>query len=573
MKKRVKSPEQHFLSDLQKAEERRYLIVKGLGVLIAFSIVLQALGLASVLANLVLEGRFPLDAAALAGSAFFFKAILQYVREQMCAAASRALRFSLRQRVIDHLTHLGPNRLQIDEDAGLSTRVYEQIDALDDYFSRYVPQVFLVTFVPLTILLSVIPISWIAFFIFALTAPLVVFFMVLVGHKAANANRKQFKVLSLLSNQFLDLNQGLAELKRLGQTDTARERLSLTASEYQKTTMGVLRLAFLSTGTLELFSSVAIAMVALYLGLGLLEQLPWQVGVAPVSLFAAFYLLLLAPEFYLPLRQLGADYHAKQKAEAAAADLQGIFAIERSDENRSQPCSLDTSNSVKSALIQFDQISWSQSGRVRLANISASIKKGERIWLSGKSGAGKSSLMSILLGFDQQFEGHLLVDGKPLCASDLSEWRRRLAWLPQTPEWIQGTIRQNLELGLGRCEEGDLRNALIKAKCWDFVGSLRFGWNTPISEAGTGLSGGQMQRLSIARALLSRADIWLLDEPCSGLDLETAEQVLNTLDDASFGKTVLIISHDTHPVIWADQKWLMTEDGVHVEAQTPISYV
>lgn len=573
MKKRVKSPEQHFLSDLQKAEERRYLIVKGLGVLIAFSIVLQALGLASVLANLVLEGRFPLDAAALAGSAFFFKAILQYVREQMCAAASRALRFSLRQRVIDHLTHLGPNRLQIDEDAGLSTRVYEQIDALDDYFSRYVPQVFLVTFVPLTILLSVIPISWIVFFIFALTAPLVVFFMVLVGHKAANANRKQFKVLSLLSNQFLDLNQGLAELKRLGQTDTARERLSLTASEYQKTTMGVLRLAFLSTGTLELFSSVAIAMVALYLGLGLLEQLPWQVGVAPVSLFAAFYLLLLAPEFYLPLRQLGADYHAKQKAEAAAADLQGIFAIERSDENRSQPCSLDTSNSVKSALIQFDQISWSQSGRVRLANISASIKKGERIWLSGKSGAGKSSLMSILLGFDQQFEGHLLVDGKPLCASDLSEWRRRLAWLPQTPEWIQGTIRQNLELGLGRCEEGDLRNALIKAKCWDFVGSLRFGWNTPISEAGTGLSGGQMQRLSIARALLSRADIWLLDEPCSGLDLETAEQVLNTLDDASFGKTVLIISHDTHPVIWADQKWLMTEDGVHVEAQTPISYV
>ncbi|WP_417503938.1 thiol reductant ABC exporter subunit CydD [Marinomonas gallaica] len=572
MRTRVKSSEQQFLFDLQQQQRKRFQMVKWLGVLIAFSIVIQALGLAKVFAELVLEGSFPLNAALLAGAAFLFKTVLQYVREQICATASRTIRFSLRKRVVEHLTSLGPNRLQIDEDAGLSTRVYEQIDALDDYFSRYVPQVFLVAFVPLTILVAVMPVSWVAFFIFALTAPLVVFFMVLVGHKAANANRKQFKVLSLLSNQFMDLNQGMAELKRLGQTDRARERLSLTASEYQKTTMGVLRLAFLSTGTLELFSSVAIAMVALYLGLGLLEQLPWQVGIAPVSLFAAFYLLLLAPEFYLPLRQLGSDYHAKQKAEAAATDLQEMFAVEPSD-FVTTCSSAEPLKQENSSLIQFEGISWSTSGRVRLTDLSASIAQGERVWLRGESGAGKSSLMSILLGFDQQFEGRLLVEGRPLNGAMLDEWRRRLAWLPQTPEWIQGTIRKNLELGLGRCNEADLRNVLIKAQCWDFVGSLRFGWDTPIHEAGTGLSGGQMQRLSIARALLSQADVWLLDEPCSGLDSETAEQVLNTLDNVSLGKTVLIISHDTHPVIWADQKWLMKEDGVYVETQSPSTYV
>ena len=395
--------------------------------------------------------------------------------------------------------------------------------------------------------------------------------MILVGHKAAHANRKQFKVLSLLSNQFMDLNQGLGELKRLEQTDAARERLSLTASEYQRTTMGVLRLAFLSTATLELFSSVAIAMVALYLGLGLLEQLPWQVGVAPVSLFAAFYLLLLAPEFYLPLRQLGNDYHAKQKAEAAATQIAEILSLTLSDDHEQVDSVSDCT--AMASLIEFKNLHWSESGRVRLGNLNAQIKNHDRVWLRGRSGVGKSSLMTILLGFERHFEGQFLVEGTVLKASELSAWRRRLAWLPQKPEWVQGTIRQNLELGLGHCTDDALRNALIKAQCWDFVGGLRFGWDTPISEAGTGLSGGQMQRLSIARALLSKADIWLLDEPCSSLDSETAELVLNTLDEASYGKTVLIISHDTHPVIWANQQWLMTEEGVHVEAQTPISYV
>lgn len=574
MRKRVKTPEQQFLFDLQQAEKRRFQAVKWLGVLIALVIVAQALGLATVFAKLVLEGELPLEAAALAGAAFLLKAVLQFVREQVSATASRNIRFSLRKRLIDHLTHLGPKRLELDEDAGLSTRIYEQVDALDDYFSRYVPQVFLVIFVPLTILVSVLPVSWIAFAIFALTAPLVIFFMILVGHKAAHANRKQFKVLSLLSNQFMDLTQGMAELKRLEQTETARERLSLTASEYQKTTMGVLRLAFLSTATLELFSSVAIAMVALYLGLGLLEQLPWQVGVAPVSLFAAFYLLLLAPEFYLPLRQLGNDYHAKQKAESAATQLSEILALTKSDVSAVSETKEPVSASNQSLpLIEFQSVHWSEAGRVRLANLSAQIKAKDRVWLRGHSGVGKSSLMTILLGFEQRYQGTLLIEGEPLVANDLPAWRRRLAWLPQTPEWVQGSIRQNLELGLGHCSDDALRNALIKTQCWDFVGSLRFGWDTAISEAGTGLSGGQMQRLSIARALLSQADIWLLDEPCSGLDSDTAEQVLNTLDEASYGKTVLIISHDTHPVVWANQQWLMTEEGVHVDAQAPITYV
>ncbi|WP_245957973.1 thiol reductant ABC exporter subunit CydD [Marinomonas piezotolerans] len=566
MKKRIKSPEQAFLSGLQSQEGNGYRMVKWLGVLMAFAIIAQAIGLAKICSDLALHNSFSLDAAALAASAFFIKVIIQYAREQISAASSRSIRFNLRQRLIDHLTRLGPNRLHIDEDAALSTRVYEQVDALDDYYTRYVPQVFLVTFVPLTILIAVAPVSWVAFGIFVVTAPLVIFFMILVGHKAAQANRKQFSVLSLLSNQFLDLNQGLAELKRLGQTNAARERLSLTAHEYQKTTMGVLRLAFLSTGTLELFSSVAIAMVALYLGLGLLEQLPWQVGVAPVSLFAAFYLLLLAPEFYLPLRQLGNDYHAKQKAEAAATDIAEVLGHTQTD--RTSQTTIACADTTKQCLIKFDSLSWRQGGRDRLKPMTATIQSGERVWLSGQSGSGKSSLMTVLLGFEHDYVGSVLISGCELRSTNIEQWRKRLAWLPQKPEWVQGTIRQNLELGIGRRSENDLRFALERAQCWAVVNKLPLGLDTPISEAGTGLSGGQMQRLSIARALLSEADIWLLDEPCSSLDNETADQILDILDQVSVGKTLIIVSHDTHPVRWADQHWFMSKEGLHVEAQT-----
>ncbi|TDO99573.1 thiol reductant ABC exporter subunit CydD [Marinomonas balearica] len=583
---RVLTPERLFLKDLAQPEKATYRTVNLLGILIAVGIVLQAFGLAFVFSDLVLNAVADLQMLVLAGVGFLLRISAQYFRDVLSASASRNIRFSLRQKALSHLADLGPKRHQIEEDAALSTRVYEQIDALDDFFTRYKPQAFLVAVIPCVILASVVWVSWIAFGIFMLTAPLVILFMILVGHKAAQANRKQFKVLSLLSNQFSDLNQGLAELNRLGQTTTARNRLSDSAERYQKTTMGVLRLAFLSTGTLELFASVSIAMVALYLGLGLLEQLPWSVGSSPVTLSEAFFLLLLAPEFYLPLRQLGSDYHAKQKAEAASTDLIDLFNV-KADSHTAAFHKPESSLSEEAngndqimyptfesdALIVMRHMGWEQAGRQRLAPFTGSIHEGERVWLKGESGIGKSSLMTILLGFEQQYEGSLKVAGGELTATNLSQWRNRLAWIPQKPEWVQGTIRQNLELGIGRCTEAALREALIQAKCWDFVLTLKYGLDSTITEAGTGLSGGQMQRLSIARALLTQADIWLLDEPCSGLDEDTAEHVLNTIDDVSHGKTMLIISHDTHPVFWADTFWTLTKEGVHAKAQIKRSYV
>ncbi|ETI62337.1 thiol reductant ABC exporter subunit CydD [Marinomonas profundimaris] len=573
---RIKTPEAIFLGELANQQSSKYRLAQGFGVLFAVSLVLQAWALANVFSDMALHQSFSLPLLLLGLFALLLRALANFGRERICTSASRDIRYGLRRTLVSHLTELGPARLRIEEDAALSTRVYEQVDALDDFFSRYKPQVFMVTLIPCVILLSVAPVSWVAFLIFMMTAPLVIIFMIFVGHKAAQANRRQFSVLAMLSNQFMDLSQGLAELKRLNKTNKARQRLSDSASAYQKTTMSVLILAFLSTATLELFASLSIAMIALYLGLGLLEVLPWQVGSSPVTLTQALFLLLLAPEFYLPLRQLGNDYHAKQKAEAAATDLLEILNTPLSDTRKQATKSESVVPALvvdKDAFIGFHQLGWSESGHHRLAPITGGIAQGERVWLSGESGIGKSSLLHLLLGFEEDYQGQLFINRQAFQNIDLSDWRAKLAWLPQTPEWVNGSIRRNLLLGLGSKEgvaapsEAELQAALIKSQCDDFIQALPDGLDTKLTELGSGLSGGQMQRLSIARALLSKADVWLLDEPCSGLDKDTAQAVLDTLHHVSTGKTLLIVSHDTHPIAWADKHWSLTKGGLHEQSR------
>lgn len=573
---RIKTPEAIFLGKLANQQSSKYRLAQGFGVLFAVSLVLQAWALANVFSDMALHQFFSLPLLLLGLFALLLRALANFGRERICTSASRDIRYGLRRTLVSHLTELGPARLRIEEDAALSTRVYEQVDALDDFFSRYKPQVFMVTLIPCVILLSVAPVSWVAFLIFMMTAPLVIIFMIFVGHKAAQANRRQFSVLAMLSNQFMDLSQGLAELKRLNKTNDARQRLSDSASAYQKTTMSVLILAFLSTATLELFASLSIAMIALYLGLGLLEVLPWQVGSSPVTLTQALFLLLLAPEFYLPLRQLGNDYHAKQKAEAAATDLLEILNTPLSDTRKQATKSESVVPALvvdKDAFIGFHQLGWSESGHHRLAPITGGIAQGERVWLSGESGIGKSSLLHLLLGFEEDYQGQLFINRQAFQNIDLSDWRAKLAWLPQTPEWVNGSIRRNLLLGLGSKEgvaapsEAELQAALIKSQCDDFIQALPDGLDTKLTELGSGLSGGQMQRLSIARALLSKADVWLLDEPCSGLDKDTAQAVLDTLHHVSTGKTLLIVSHDTHPIAWADKHWSLTKGGLHEQSR------
>jgi ATP-binding cassette subfamily C protein CydD len=563
----------HLLKTLQGQQKGRFNLALTVSIMTAAAVIIQAALLAQILSQLILAKQFAIHLAFYLSLTMVLRALASWIKDTLSMRAAIAIRAKLRNQLTQHLANLGPARRLIDQDGSLSTTVYEQVDALDDYFARYQLQTKICVLIPLTILICVSTISWVAAAIFLGTAPLVIYFMILVGKKAAGANRKLFSQLALLSNQFVDLSRGLVQLKLLGRTKEARSRLEQSAEGYQSSIMKVLQLAFLSTATLELFSSIAIALTALLLGLGLLEQLPWAKGETFVALKGALFILILAPEFYLPLRQLGTDYHAKQKAVAAA---ERILAILDTELIQTQPISTDEAQLaglVQSATppsIKFSDVCWSMDGRALLRDINFTINSGERIWLYGESGAGKSSLLNLLLGFSANYSGTIEVDKQLLSPSSAAHWRSQLAWLPQKPEWVSGTLSQNLKLGLTGVSEPQIREALKQADALEFVEQLPMGLDTPLSELGSGLSGGQLQRLSIARAVLSQAPVWLLDEPCAHLDGESAQAIYNTLATVTKGKTTLLISHDTHPVNWADRVVKMASSQLEPVSPPPI---
>lgn len=549
-----------LLKQLQKQQKQRFNVALAASVVTAAAVIIQAALLAALLSQLILTQQINAQLALWLSLTLLIRAGANWVKDTYCLNAATAIRAALRQRLTHHLASLGPARRLIDQDGGLSTTVYEQVDALDDYFSRYQLQTKLCVLIPLTILIAVAQVSWLAMAIFLLTAPLVIYFMILVGKKAANANRRLFSKLALLSNQFVDLSRGLGQLKLLGRTSQAKQRLEQSAQAYQSSIMKVLQLAFLSTATLELFSSVAIALTALMLGLGLLEILPWAKGETFVALEGALFILILAPEFYLPLRQLGADYHAKQKAVAAAEQILKILNMKLLTPVTSPQPALSpvTQSSEAAPKISFKQVAWSIDGRTLLKSIDLCIAPGERLWLQGESGAGKSSLLNLLLGFVDNYSGQIQIGENQLTPESAQQWRNQLAWLPQKPEWVSGTLKKNLALGLTSISDDEIRQALAQADALGFVEQLPLGLDTSISELGSGLSGGQLQRLSIARAILSQAQVWLLDEPAAHLDSESAWAIYNTLEQVTRGKTLLLVSHDTHPVHWVDRALVMT---------------
>lgn len=523
------------------------MLATAAGTLGALLFVWQAKYLADLISGLALGDSVSLAVIPMIVLLMAVRLVLLWVKDVLGVQASLTVRQRVRQQLLTKLAQLGPHRSRFGSDGALSTAVFEQVDALDGYLARYIPQQTLVLVIPLIILIVVWPISKLAVLIFIGTAPLVPFFMILVGKGASAASSKQFKAMAIMGGQFLDLMRGLPTLKLLGRTRLGRDRLDQSAEQYREKTMSVLRLAFLSTAVLELFASLSIAMVAVFLGIGLLEQLPWAKGEVPVPLASAMFILLLAPEFYQPLRQLGSDYHARAHALGAAETLQPILAAPVvHSEGRAQAQS-------EPATIEFVDLSWQPNNRDVLSQINLTVRPGERIALIGDSGAGKSSLLHMLLGFTAPTSGDILLNGKALKDYQLSSWRQQLVWLAQRPEWFSGTIADNLKIGKPMATDDDMWQALQQAGAIGFVRQLPDGLNSRIGEGGIGLSGGQLQRIALARAVLSSAATWLLDEPGAHLDRATASELRKQLALASTGKTLLMATHDLADLDWVDR--------------------
>ena len=475
--------------------------------------------------------------------------LLSLLKERVLQKLSLHVRHGVRRRLLHALAALGPARSHFGSDGALSTQILEQVDALDGYISRFYVQRTVAVATPLLIAAAVFYHSKLAAVLLLLTAPLVPLFMILVGTAAAKKSRQQLDTLSQLGGRFLDLVRGMPTLRRLNAVAQAEKQVSASALAYQKRTMSVLMLAFLSGAVLELFASLAIALVAVYLGLGLIGVLPWAKGVVPVPYEGALFILLLAPEFYAPLRQLGNDYHAKAQAQAAAEALQPLLDASEGKRPSESGIKMDL-NAAPSLQLTGVRIMGAE-GRERLAPTSFAVKAGARIGIGGASGIGKSSLLQALLGFSA-YEGRIVLNGEDFAALDKKYLQGQSAYLAQTATLLPGSIADNLRLAKAGADEAEMQKVLSEVGLWDVIQRLPNGLNTPLGERGLGLSGGQQQRLSLAQLLLRDAHFWLLDEPAAHLDEETAAELYRVLGQISCGKTVLLVSHDLAAVAWLD---------------------
>ncbi len=485
--------------------------------------------------------------AALLG-VFLLRAICVYAGTRASMRAGLAIKVRTRAALLTHIHKLGPVWSMAREPGELANTVVDGVEALHNYYAQYLPQASLAVIVPLAILVVVFPIDWISGLILAGTAPLIPLFMVLLGKGAAALNQRQWSRLRRLSAHFLEVLAGLGTLKAFGAARAEVKLVEKLSEAYRKSTMNVLRIAFLSSFALEFLATVSIAMVAVLVGFRLL----W--GEVPFS--AGLTALLLAPEFYLPLRNLGNAYHARLGAVAAAEQIAAILATPVpawAGTRRFRPGAAFT--------LEFECVSFSYAtGPPVLRRISFEIPAGNHIAIIGPSGAGKSTLLYLLLGFVQPAEGRILVDGQALETLSLADWRRDIAWVPQRTHLFAGTIAQNIALGAPGAGRAAIIAAAEQAHADEFIAALPRDYDTPVGEDGAGLSGGEIQRIALARAFLRDAPLVVLDEPSASLDMASEAAVGAALKTLARGRTIVTVAHRLHTVRQAN-RIVMLEAG------------
>ncbi|MCU7974665.1 cysteine/glutathione ABC transporter permease/ATP-binding protein CydD [Shewanella sp. SW36] len=479
------------------------------------------------------------------------RALLAYGRERASFEAGKRLRGHIRAAVMDKLTKLGPAFIKGKPAGSWASIVLEQVEDLQDFYARYLPQISLAGFIPILILAAVFPINWAAGLILLLTAPLIPMFMILVGMGAADANRKNFSALARLSGHFMDRLKGLSTLKLFLRGDAELKVIATASEEFRSRTMSVLRMAFLSSAVLEFFAAVSIAVLAVYFGFSYLGHLdfgyygahanissstdPQIVGI-PFSLFTGLFILILAPEFYQPLRDMGTHYHAKAQAVGAAEAL--ITLLEHPEPEFVGQVRIDSIETLSADNLEV----FSVDGTRLLGPLSFELKDNQRLALVGPSGAGKTSLLNALLGF-LPYKGHLLINGHELSALDLAHWRQHLAWLGQEPQLFHGTVRDNVALADPTLPDDRLWHLLAEANISDFVKAQPLGLDAPVGEQSSGLSVGQAQRIALARALGQQASLFVLDEPTASLDSQSEQAVSSALNRAMAGKMCIMVTH------------------------------
>jgi ATP-binding cassette subfamily C protein CydD len=529
----------------------------GFGALGGIAVVAQAWLLAHVIARVFLGGATRTQVATplmLLLGTIAFRALLSWAADAAAAHAAAGVKHELRDRVFAHLLERGPTAAGRERTGELVTTLTDGIEALDAYIARYLPQLALAALIPLTVAVVVLTRDLLSGVVLLLTAPLIPIFMVLIGRLADVRSRRQWLAMSRLSASFLDTIQGLTTLKVLGQSRAQVAAIRRASETFQFASMEVLRIAFLSALVLELVATLSVAVVAVEIALRLLH--------GRLDFEQAFFVLLLAPEFYLPLRRLGAEFHAGLAGTTAA---QRLFTLAEAPAP-ARPA-IATPMPPKPA-IELEEVSYAYPGdsrrgsaaRPALTSVNLLIEPGEKIAIVGPSGAGKSTLARIVLRFVEPDSGRLMADGVPAEAIDPDDWRRAMAWVPQSPHLFADTVATNIRLARPKSDEIEVAAAARHALAEDFIAELPAGYDTPVGERGAHLSGGQARRIALARAFLADAPLLILDEPTADLDPRLQAELDLALEDLLAGRSALIIAHRV-PTVMAADRVVVLDDG------------
>ncbi|MFC0954661.1 cysteine/glutathione ABC transporter permease/ATP-binding protein CydD [Pasteurella multocida] len=469
---------------------------------------------------------------------FALRAIILWVREQIGFKCGRILRNILRQKILDKIHQVGPATINNKPAGSWATIMLEQVENLHNYYARYLPQQALSAIVPVVILIAIFPLNWAAGLVLMITAPLIPIFMILVGIAAADSSQKNMATLAKLSGQFLDRLRGLETLRLFNRTEEQTQHIEKNTEDFRETTMDVLKMAFLSSAVLEFFTSISIALMAVYFGFSYLGELNFGTYDAPLTLFVGFFCLILAPEFYQPLRDLGTYYHDRA-AGIGAADV----IVDFLEANHTTAQSTAQQNPHIESAVEIcaeNLVILSPQGKPLTQALNFSLPAGSHTAIVGQSGAGKTSLFNAILGF-LAYQGSLKINGVELKEMNITQWRKHIAWVGQNPLLLQGSIKENLLLGDIEATDAQIDQALCLAQAKEFTDKL--GLSSEIKDGGLGVSVGQAQRLAIARALLRQGHLLLLDEPTASLDAQSENLVLQALQHMSQQQTTLMITH------------------------------
>src|ERR1019366_1997833 len=555
-----------------RAARTHLILAGGLGVVSSVLIVAQAAllayvidraamhhaTLASLRAQLIALAAV-LGARALSGAGFELSGRLGALR------VMSELRGRLVSRLLVESPEARAGRGRTGELAGTAV---QGVDALEDYFAGYLPQLVLAAAVPLAVIGWVLTLDPLAAVILALTVPVLIVFMVLIGKGARAQARGRWRALGLLGAHFLDVVQGLATLRAYGRERAQERTLGEVGERYRAETMATLRIAFLSALVLELCAMIGTALVAATIGVQLVD--------GALGLRAGLTVLLLAPELYAPLRAVGQQFHASADA-STASEL--IFAAldapvglapatrapapahARTRARESAETGYEPADPA-SARIRFEGVSYEypqREGRV-LEDISLELFPKRTVALVGPSGAGKSTLARLLMRLADPSEGRITCGGVDLRELDLVRWRSRIAWVPQRPTLFAGSVAENIALYAPDASRPEIRWAAAAANASELIEALPAGRDTPVGEGARRLSAGQAQRVALARAFLADRPLLIMDEPTAHLDDGSVAAVIEAIARVARGRTTLLIAHEPLLAGMAEEVYLV-EDG------------